>query len=66
MWMHYSKSVLQGVAQNHTADDVQVLRKYSDKTVARDLVKEIESYGGDPANLVTSRTHISCLCSSNC
>ncbi|KAF8268260.1 hypothetical protein EI94DRAFT_1728163 [Lactarius quietus] len=33
-----------------------VLRKYSDKTVARDLVRELESYGGDPANLVHSGT----------
>ena len=33
---------------------VQVLRKYSDKTVARDLVRELESYAGDPANLVMS------------
>ena len=32
----------------------QVLRKYSDKTAARDLVRELESYGGDPANLVHS------------
>jgi hypothetical protein len=36
---------------------VQVLRKYSDKTVARDLVQELESFGGDPANSVTSREH---------
>ncbi|KAH8999312.1 ACBP-domain-containing protein [Lactarius akahatsu] len=33
---------------------LKVLRKYSDKTVARDLVRELESYGGDPANLVHS------------
>jgi len=32
------------------------LRRYSDKTVARDLVRELESYGGDPANLVHSGT----------
>ena len=32
----------------------QVLRKYSDKTVARDLVRELESYAGDPTNLVMS------------
>ena len=31
----------------------QVLRKYSDKTVARDLVQELESYG-DPSNVVMS------------
>lgn len=35
---------------------LKVLRKYSDKTVARDLVRELESYGGDPANLVHSGT----------
>lgn len=33
---------------------LKVLRRYSDKTVARDLVEELESYGGDPANLVHS------------
>ncbi|KAI1789031.1 ACBP-domain-containing protein [Ganoderma leucocontextum] len=33
---------------------LKVLRKYSDKTVARDLVQELESYAGDPANLVMS------------
>lgn len=32
----------------------QVLRKYPDKTVARDLVRELESYNGDPSNLVMS------------
>ena len=31
----------------------QVLRKYSDRTVARDLVQELESYS-DPSNVVTS------------
>ncbi|KAL0949861.1 hypothetical protein HGRIS_009894 [Hohenbuehelia grisea] len=35
---------------------LKVLRKYSDKTVARDLVRELESYGGDPSNLVLSST----------
>jgi len=34
----------------------QVLRRYSDKTVARDHVREIEAFGGDPANLVHSAT----------
>jgi len=34
---------------------LKVLRKYSDKTVAKDLVQELESFGGDPANLVISR-----------
>ena len=32
-----------------------MLKKYSDKTVAVDIVQELESYGGDPANIVTSR-----------
>lgn len=36
---------------NHTLG--QVLRKYSDRTVARDLVQELESYG-NPSNVVTS------------
>ncbi|KAF8897230.1 acyl CoA binding protein-domain-containing protein [Infundibulicybe gibba] len=35
---------------------MKVLRKYSDKTVAMTLVQELESYGGDPANIVMSRT----------
>lgn len=45
----------------HSTDDLheclnlyQVLRRYSDKTVARDHVREIEAFGGDPANLVHS------------
>ncbi|KAH9894391.1 ACBP-domain-containing protein [Cubamyces lactineus] len=33
---------------------MKVLRKYPDKTVARDLVRELESYNGDPSNLVMS------------
>lgn len=33
---------------------LKVLRKYSDKTIARDLVQELEAYGGDPSNLVMS------------
>ncbi|KAI9066381.1 ACBP-domain-containing protein [Trametes sanguinea] len=33
---------------------LKVLRKYPDKTVARDLVRELESYSGDPSNLVMS------------
>ncbi|KAJ8697971.1 hypothetical protein PTI98_004737 [Pleurotus ostreatus] len=35
---------------------LKVLRKYSDKTVAQDFVRELESYGGDPSNIVSSRT----------
>ncbi|KAI0939651.1 hypothetical protein AcW1_004609 [Taiwanofungus camphoratus] len=33
---------------------LKVLRRYSDKTVAMDLVRELESYTGDPSNLVMS------------
>lgn len=33
----------------------QVLKRYSDKTVAQNLVLELESYGGDPSNLVLSQ-----------
>ncbi|KAI0796514.1 acyl CoA binding protein-domain-containing protein [Abortiporus biennis] len=33
---------------------LKVLRKYSDKTVARDLVRELDSYNVDPSNLVMS------------
>ncbi|KAH9850043.1 ACBP-domain-containing protein [Lenzites betulinus] len=33
---------------------LKVLRKYPDKTVARDLVRELEAYNGDPSNLVMS------------
>ncbi|KAI0698627.1 acyl CoA binding protein-domain-containing protein [Cytidiella melzeri] len=35
---------------------LKVLRKYSDKTVAMDLVRELESYNGDASNLVMSRS----------
>ncbi|OJA16425.1 hypothetical protein AZE42_08401 [Rhizopogon vesiculosus] len=35
---------------------LKVLNKYSDKTVARDLVNELQSYGGDPSNLVMSHS----------
>ncbi|KZP05866.1 hypothetical protein FIBSPDRAFT_1053848 [Athelia psychrophila] len=34
---------------------MKVLRKYSDKALARELIQELESYGGDPSNLVMSR-----------
>lgn len=43
----------------------QVLRRYSDKTVARDLVGELESYGGDPVNLVHSGMIICCFVAFN-
>lgn len=32
----------------------QVLRKYPDRTVAKDLIAELEGYAGDPNNLVMS------------
>ncbi|KIY72952.1 ACBP-domain-containing protein [Cylindrobasidium torrendii FP15055 ss-10] len=35
---------------------MKVLRKYSDKTMAKTLVQELESFGGDPYNLVMSGT----------
>ncbi|KAJ7591366.1 acyl CoA binding protein-domain-containing protein [Mycena floridula] len=35
---------------------LKVLRKYSDKTIARSLVEELENYSGDPSNLVMSHT----------
>lgn len=35
----------------------QVLRKYSDKTVAMSLVEELESYSGDPSHILMSRKH---------
>ncbi|KAF7353048.1 ACBP-domain-containing protein [Mycena venus] len=34
---------------------MKVLRKYSDRTVSADLIQELESYGGDPSNIVMSR-----------
>ncbi|KAJ3511524.1 hypothetical protein NLJ89_g4049 [Agrocybe chaxingu] len=34
---------------------LKVLRKYSDKTIAMNLVEELESYAGDPSALVMSR-----------
>ncbi|KAA1466080.1 ACBP-domain-containing protein [Dentipellis sp. KUC8613] len=33
---------------------LKVLRKYSDKTMARDLVRELESFEGDPSNIMMS------------
>ncbi|KAJ7873275.1 hypothetical protein B0H14DRAFT_3860091 [Mycena olivaceomarginata] len=37
---------------------MKVLRKYSDRTVSADLIQELESYGGDPSNIIMSR-HLS-------
>ncbi|CAA7260248.1 unnamed protein product [Cyclocybe aegerita] len=38
---------------------LKVLRKYSDKTIAMNLVEELESYAGDPSALVMSRSTLS-------
>ncbi len=54
MWTPSLRSARHVVVHLVGAECIQVLRKYSDKTVARDLVGELESYGGDPANLVHS------------
>lgn len=35
----------------------QVLRKYSDKTIAKSLIEELESYGGDASHIVRSRKY---------
>lgn len=35
---------------------LKVLRRYPDKTIAQSLVQELDSYAGDPSNLVLSRT----------
>ncbi|CAK5275784.1 unnamed protein product [Mycena citricolor] len=35
---------------------LKVLRRYSDRTAAADLIRELEESGGDPANLVMSRS----------
>ncbi|KAG9124761.1 hypothetical protein FRC07_010303 [Ceratobasidium sp. 392] len=34
--------------------EIQVLRKYPDRTIARDLIAELDSFAGDPNNLVMS------------
>ncbi|KAH7343839.1 acyl CoA binding protein-domain-containing protein [Rhizoctonia solani] len=33
----------------------KVLRKYPDRTIAKDLIAELDSFAGDPSNLVMSR-----------
>ncbi|KAF7355050.1 ACBP-domain-containing protein [Mycena sanguinolenta] len=43
------------VSLHHLDLQLQVLRKYSDRTVSADLIQELESYGGDPSNIVMSR-----------
>ncbi|KAH9951822.1 ACBP-domain-containing protein [Amylocystis lapponica] len=44
---------------------LKVLRKYSDKTVAMDFVRELESYTGDPSNMVMSGMRFSLPLSSS-
>lgn len=34
----------------------QVLKKYPEKTIAKDLLKELEAFQGDPNNILLSRT----------
>lgn len=46
--------VISVVVNDSVPSRLQVLRRYSDKTVAMDLVRELESYTGDPSNLVMS------------
>jgi hypothetical protein len=43
---------------HHVSSFYQVLRKYSDKTIAMTLVQELESYGGDPSNIIMSRKYV--------
>ncbi|KAJ7228949.1 hypothetical protein GGX14DRAFT_415940 [Mycena pura] len=40
----------------YVATLMKVLRKYSDRTVSADLIRELDSYSGDPSNLVMSRS----------
>jgi hypothetical protein len=61
MWMLSLRSFFSRHAIYACSNLYQVLRKYSDKTMARDLVGELESYGGDPVNLVHSGTIICCF-----
>lgn len=35
---------------------MKVLKKYPEKAIARELVQELESYAGDPSNILMSRT----------
>ena len=37
----------------------QVLKKYPEKTIAKDLLKELEAFEGDPNNILLSRTPLS-------
>ncbi|THV05447.1 ACBP-domain-containing protein [Dendrothele bispora CBS 962.96] len=38
---------------------LKVLRKYSDKTIAKNLVQELESYNGDPSHIIMSHSTLS-------
>jgi len=44
----------------------QVLRKYSDRTIAKSLIEELESYGGDVSHIVRSRKYGTLFLSSVC
>ena len=44
----------------------QVLRKYSDKTIAKSLIEELESYGGDASHIVRNRKYGPPFLSSVC
>jgi len=46
---------------NHTLR--QVLRKYSDKTAARDIIQELESYGDSSSVVTNSKRQDSPTCS---
>jgi hypothetical protein len=35
---------------------MKVLKKYPEKTIAKDLLKELEAFEGDPNNILLSRT----------
>jgi hypothetical protein len=37
----------------------QVLKKYPEKTIAKDLLKELGAFAGDPDNILLSRTSLS-------
>jgi hypothetical protein len=37
----------------------QVLKKYPEKTIAKDLLKELEAFEGDPNNILLSRAPLS-------
>jgi hypothetical protein len=36
----------------------QVLKKYPERTIAKDLLKELEAFEGDPSNILLSRASL--------